>query len=61
MFSTKQQSGIILESIQVGSGLEVPKSDVLLALDTFGIGTTADFFQIEGDLPCCRVAKEFSN
>jgi len=27
------------------------KSDVLLALDTFGIGTAADFFQIEGGLP----------
>jgi len=26
-------------------------SDVLLALATFGIGTTADFFQIEGGLP----------
>ena len=25
--------------------------DVLLALDTFWIGTTADFFQIEGGLP----------
>ena len=37
--------------LKMGSREIGRKSDVLLTLDTFGIGTTADFFQIEGGLP----------